>query len=137
MSRGKTSIGASFGGQSSAVDLEVSAGQVTGLTVQTLVANGPTSVGVGQPLSLQALASFSAGPTEDVSAQATWTSDTPGVATVSQGVVTGVSPGQATISASFQGVTGKLLVTVLGGGGGGAVRSSLVLDKAGTYTFNT
>ncbi len=48
-----------------------------------------------------------------------WTSETPSVATVSsKGVVTGVSPGAATITASSGGHAGQATITVTGGGAG-------------------
>jgi trimeric autotransporter adhesin len=57
------------------------------------------------------------GAGSDVTASATWISSNPAVATVSnlpgsQGHVAGVSPGSATISASFGGFTGTATVTV-------------------------
>ena len=140
LSGGTTTIGASLGEQIATANLSVTGAQVTALVVQTATPNASTSVAVGGSLSLQALASFSQGPSQDVSAQAVWVSDNPAVATVNQGVVTGVSAGHASISASFGGKNGSLQVTVLaGGGGGGGGRPSLLLDQIAKlpYRFNT
>ncbi|HET7500992.1 MAG TPA: Ig-like domain-containing protein, partial [Kofleriaceae bacterium] len=68
---------------------------------------------VGMTLQLTATGSFSDATTSDVSKAATWSSSDKAVATVSAtGVVTGVSAGSATITASFSGVTGSTSVTI-------------------------
>ena len=63
----------------------------------------------------------------DVTSQATWTSSTPAVATVSAtGLATAVSAGTATITASLAGSTSATAtLTVTGGGTGGAALASL------------
>lgn len=49
---------------------------------------------------------------EDVTGQATWGSLDEAIATVDKGVVTGVAPGEASITASFQGKSDTVTVTV-------------------------
>jgi hypothetical protein len=60
-----------------------------------------------------ATAALSNGTTRDVTAQATWSSSNPSVASVgSTGNVAGVSAGEADIVATYQGVTGRSHVTI-------------------------
>jgi uncharacterized protein YjdB len=62
---------------------------------------------------LVARALLSDGTTADVTAAATWSSDTPSVATVSSaGVVTAVAAGTAHVSATLNGVSGRSTITV-------------------------
>jgi O-glycosyl hydrolase len=66
--------------------------------------------GTGQ---LAALGIFSNGATTNLTAQTTWSSSNPSVASVTPaGLVTGVSPGSATISASLLGLTGSVSLAV-------------------------
>jgi hypothetical protein len=48
-----------------------------------------------------------------VAGSAAWTSDAPDVATVENGVLTGVAPGEATITAEFLDLSGSTTVTVV------------------------
>jgi probable HAF family extracellular repeat protein len=79
----------------------------------TLRSEAPTGtyldVGATLPLSVSAT-SVSGG--ELAGRTFTWASSNPAVATVADGVVTGVAPGTATISATNSGVTGQLQVIV-------------------------
>lgn len=60
-----------------------------------------------------ALATFSDRTTQTVTAQANWQSSVPSVATVSStGIVTGVTTGGTDITATYQGVTGLLQITI-------------------------
>jgi uncharacterized protein YjdB len=59
-----------------------------------------------------ATATRSDGSTQDVTTLAAWSSSMPSVATVSGGLVTAVSEGQTTISASYQEHVGTLTVEV-------------------------
>lgn len=84
----------------------------------------PTVSGVGvtgnaafanknQTSQLTATANFSSGAPQDVTSTATWGSSNSGIATVtSGGLVTAVGNGSATISATYQGTSGSLPVTV-------------------------
>jgi hypothetical protein len=59
------------------------------------------------------MATLSNGTTQNVTTSATWQSSNTGVATVtSGGLVTGVNFGQASISATYQGVSGPVTVTL-------------------------
>ncbi|MEI9936556.1 MAG: Ig-like domain-containing protein [Pseudomonadota bacterium] len=68
----------------------------------------------GTTRELAATATLTDSTTQDVTSQAAWTSSDESIATVDaiSGVVTGVAVGQATISASVDGVTGSTEVTV-------------------------
>lgn len=67
----------------------------------------------GQTHQLTAAANLSDGSTQNVSGLATWESSNPAVATVTTtGLVTAVAPGQAHITAAYQGQAGTLPVMV-------------------------
>ncbi len=69
------------------------------------------SVGLRTPLS--AFASYSDNTTQTITTLATWQSTNPAVVSVSQtGVAIAQGPGCAIITATYQGVTGSLQVTV-------------------------
>ncbi|HNS91093.1 MAG TPA: Ig-like domain-containing protein [Deltaproteobacteria bacterium] len=79
----------------------------------------PDSVSLAceQSLRLQAMGYFSDGSSRDITEDALWDSLNESVATVSntagdQGMVVGVSPGQTTIRASCEGVSGQAILTV-------------------------
>jgi len=81
-------------------------------TVSSLLVVGPTIVPTGQTSELTASASTSSGK-QVVTSGVTWQSSNPGVASVSDaGILTAIAPGTVTITASYQGVTGSLTVTV-------------------------
>lgn len=81
---------------------------LTGVTVS------PPAVTIATALqqSLAATASYTDGRDTSITGGAQWSSSAPGLARVSAGVVTGVAPGTAEISASFDGLTGTSQVTV-------------------------
>ena len=100
---------------------------VTVVPALTGVEVSPTTVNLtpGQTAQLAVAARYSDGSSLDVTTRATYVSSNPQVATVSgQGLVTAVAPGQATITASYQGEEATVRVTVsqlappVGGGGG-------------------
>jgi hypothetical protein len=91
------------------------------VTTATLVSISVTPVGAmvpaGYALALQAIGTFSDGTSRDLNSQVLWTSSNTSVATISnsvgtEGRVTGVVPGTATLSATSQGVTGGTVLTV-------------------------
>jgi trimeric autotransporter adhesin len=90
----------------------------TGLTVsnQTVIslAVSPNTVSIssGSSQQLTALATLSNNGTQDVTGSATWSSSNTAVATVSGGLVTGVSIGSATVTATYGGQTGSASVSV-------------------------
>lgn len=83
------------------------------LPVETVDVGGTATTTVSSTTQLTATANFYNETTDDVSATADWDTSDPAVATVdSDGTVTGVSAGSATISAFYRGTTGTLAVTV-------------------------
>jgi Bacterial Ig-like domain (group 2) len=98
------------------------------------------TLGVGETLSLELTVRDEEGesPSSDDLAAVQWTTSNSAVATVSpQGVVTGVAPGTATISAMLEDVTGSVQVTVAaappGCAAAGAVQS---LEVGRSVTLN-
>ncbi len=73
--------------------------------------DGETTLPVGSTLTITACAHLGDG-SENCAIQASWQSLQPEVASVENGVVTALSPGQATIQASYQGRTATLQITV-------------------------
>ncbi|MCY4662070.1 MAG: carboxypeptidase regulatory-like domain-containing protein [Acidobacteria bacterium] len=87
---------------------------VTSVTLQapTAFVDGGQVLVVGETVTLDACATFS-DDTERCGVDATWSSSSPTVATVSgSGLVTGVAPGETTISAVYERNTGRATVTV-------------------------
>jgi hypothetical protein len=70
---------------------------------------------IGQTVQLDAGATLSNGEYPDVTSVATWQSSNAAVATVSGGLVTAVAPGTVTISATYQGRTGTVNISVAPG----------------------
>jgi plastocyanin len=72
------------------------------------------SINIGATQQLTATGRFSDSSTEDLTCQATWVSATPSVATVSTtGAATGVSKGTSEVTASFNGINGSTMLTVV------------------------
>ncbi len=87
----------------------------SGPTVVSIAVEGPpgavTSVGEAGPFF--ATASLSDGTSQDVTADAQWTSSDPSVVTISAtGEGQAVGAGQSEVCATYQGVSGCVLVTV-------------------------
>jgi uncharacterized protein YjdB len=76
------------------------------------VAPATLSIADGEIGALTATATYSDASTADVTATASWVSSAPADATVSAGFVTGVDPGSATITATYQGQSDTCAVTV-------------------------
>jgi uncharacterized protein YjdB len=108
VSAGSATITATSNGVSATAQITVTAATVTSLAV------GPSgqSIAAGATAQFTATATFTDSSTADVSAQATWTTSDANTATVSGRTVTGVAAGNATISASYQGKSGGVQVSV-------------------------
>ncbi len=73
----------------------------------------PATLKVGQAVQITATGAYSSGPPQNITAQVQWSSDNPGVVKVdTTGKVTGESPGTATITATLNGVSQTIMVTV-------------------------
>jgi hypothetical protein len=70
-------------------------------------------LGVDGTQSFQAIATFDDDSTEDVTASAEWSSSDDAVASVDAGVVSGVAPGEATVSVRYEGSADELTLEVL------------------------
>ncbi|KLU61844.1 bacterial Ig-like domain (group 2) [Peptococcaceae bacterium CEB3] len=82
-------------------------------TVQSLtVSPSSASVQVGHTQAFTATAHYSDGSSSDVTSSASWTSSDTSVATMSGNVVSGVSAGTSTISATYGGFSGSGTITV-------------------------
>lgn len=110
---GTTAVFAQLGGLRARADLTVQAATLASIEV----APAMVSVEAGRTTSLRAVAWYSDNTTRDVTQQATWTSLTPAVATVTtsgsvRGQVRALVNGTATIRVSLQGQTATATVNV-------------------------
>jgi hypothetical protein len=113
---GTVTIQASYPGQPVATTQLTISGAVL-QAVQVTAPGGDASTPAGVPLQLTATGLYSNGTNRDLTSSVTWSSDTLAVATVSnfsgsQGLVTALAEGTATLSAAKDGHSGSLLVTV-------------------------
>ena len=111
---GTTTITATFSGLTASVQLTVTPATLAGLSVEPAALTLP----VGPKRPLRAMGHFSDGTTQDLTARAVWGSSNAARATVgdgafgAKGYVSGVSPGSATISASFGGIGASAAIDV-------------------------
>jgi hypothetical protein len=82
-------------------------------TVSSVAVNGSTDfTSIGQTVQLTATATFSDGATQNVSATATWQALSVGATVTSGGLVTAVTSGIVTITATYQGKSGMAQVQI-------------------------
>lgn len=111
---GGVGITATLEGQVAHATVTVSPATVTSLEITPAA----PSVAKGTTQQLQAVATFSDGSTLDVTEQAAWSSSDNAIASVTtvgvsgRGLLSGVSPGQAEITATWSGAIGKASATV-------------------------
>jgi uncharacterized protein YjdB len=110
---GTVTIGAALGSVNSSTGLTVNKNPLVSIVVTPV---NPT-ISVGQTEQLTATGTYSDGSTQDLTKTAHWSSPSAGVATINNGVsggglATGQGPGSATITATFQGVSGSTTLTV-------------------------
>ncbi len=88
-------------------------GGPTSQTVTSVTISGTLTItNVGLTSQLTATAHLARGTSQDVTADATWTSSNTGIATVSSGMVVANAVGAVTITAGYQNVTGSTRVTI-------------------------
>lgn len=105
---GSVQISASVGARSDTATLTV-----TPAVVQALVVTPSTlTLAIGQSAQLGATAQYSDDTHVDRTAQATWTSASPAIATVASGLVTGKATGATQITATLDGLDGSAVVEV-------------------------
>lgn len=107
----------SLGSTSSSQTSTSSTSSTTSSTTATLsslsVSSSATSVLPGSTLQLVATATYSDATTQDVSSSATWSSSSTSLATVStSGLVSGVSQGSVSITATLDSVSGSTNLTI-------------------------
>ena len=94
-------------------------GTTTPTVVGITIGGGVGPLNIGASLNLTANASMSDGTSKLITAEATWSSSAPALATVNAGVVTGLAVGSVTVTVNYGGQSAtRLLVIQLGGGGG-------------------
>ena len=110
---GSATITATYSGRTTTTKITVSSAALTSISI-----DGSTVVSVGQAILVAATGLFADGTKQDITAAATWTSSSTSLATVAldsasaKEKVTGVKAGSATISATYQGITGTASLTV-------------------------
>ena len=106
---GTVTLSATLLGVTATTSLQVNNASPTALQVIPAV----STIALGTKSQLQAIATFSDGSTQDVSAQALWSSDNPVIASVdSQGQVSGNGIGQASITATLGSVSRSVSLTI-------------------------
>jgi hypothetical protein len=82
-------------------------------TVSSVAVNGSTDfISIGQSVQFTATATFSDGATQNVSATAMWRALSVGATVTSSGLVTAVTSGAVTITATYQGKSGQAAVQI-------------------------
>ncbi|HEY5176453.1 MAG TPA: Ig-like domain-containing protein [Terriglobales bacterium] len=113
VSAGSTTIQATSGANNGSTGLTVTAGASL---VSIAVTPVNPSIAVGAPQQFTATGTYSDGTHQDLTSSATWTSTSPGVATInSTGLATGVSAGSTTIQAALGSINGSTTLTVTAG----------------------
>jgi hypothetical protein len=110
---GTTSIRADLGAINHSVSLSVVPAAPDLVSIN--ITPDPPTVGVGDSMQLGLTGLYSDSKTTDVAALAVWASDDEGVATVADGLVTGVAAGQVKIRASIGKLEASVTLTVTGG----------------------
>ncbi|MDW8283104.1 MAG: Ig-like domain-containing protein [Myxococcales bacterium] len=113
LSKGTTSIQASFAGQHGAIMLTVSDATLVSIAITPVA----PAIARGTSLQLVATGTFSDGSTQTLTTQVTWESSEMNIATVSntngsEGLATALDKGQTTIRASLGGITGSTRLNV-------------------------
>ncbi|MBL1277716.1 MAG: Ig-like domain-containing protein [Ectothiorhodospiraceae bacterium] len=108
ISTGNLTITTTLGAVSGNTSLTVTAAQLLSINVLP----SELSLAAGARQNLQAEGSFSDGSVQDLDGQVVWASDTPEVASVSNGALTALLPGNTRVSASLSGISGNASITV-------------------------
>jgi uncharacterized protein YjdB len=113
LTRGSTQVTATFSGLTGSSDVTVTAATV--VSISMFPASLSVTVGTQRQLTAQAI--YSDGSSKDVTVLATWQSSNRAVAGVSdglatRGIATAIAPGTATLTASYQGLSGTASMTV-------------------------
>ncbi len=110
---GRSTVTATLGAQSGSVAITSRPGSPLASTVIRITLSGANiSLPVGTTRALAATGRFFDQSTGDITDTATWTSSTPTVATVSDGVITAVGAGTAKVTVSRDGMSAQTLIFV-------------------------
>ena len=107
---GSSTIRAELRSSSQEATVQVGAAALLGISVSKTT----LSVATGAQDTISARAHFTDGSQQDITAQVGWSTSAPSIATVKQGVISGVAPGSATISAQYLDYVATTAVTVTG-----------------------
>ncbi len=107
---GASTIAAAYGGKVASTELAIAADSVIFVLVEPV----PSPLPVGATHPLRATALHADGTSADVTALATWSSDSTAVTVDANGVATMVAGGLATVSASYGGAVGLAAIAVTG-----------------------
>jgi hypothetical protein len=106
-------LAAACGGAPTAPSSPAAAAPATSAPSLSAVAITGTAPMVGGTAQFSAAATLTDGTSQPVTTQAAWSSSNPAIASVSlSGLVTGVGAGDADITAAYQGVSGKMRITI-------------------------
>ncbi len=106
---GSTNVTATLGSVTKSLPLAVSAAILESISVTA----AQSSFALGFALQLHATGTYSDSSTQDLTATVTWNTNNPAIALVnSTGLISGLSVGGITATASLQGISGSLAVTV-------------------------
>jgi uncharacterized protein YjdB len=107
---GTTAIRATFGGKSGTATVTVQGPSITLRSIA--ITPSPVTLAFGGSAQLTATGTFSDGSTQNLTANAAWSSSASSTVAVAQGLVSGVSAGTATVTASVGAVSATVSVTV-------------------------
>jgi hypothetical protein len=105
---GDVTITAAFGGFDDTAAVTVSPAELLSIAIDPPM----LSVAAGTSVTLTATGSYDDGSTADLTDAATWTSTDDAIATAPGGALEALTPGNATITASFEGVDGSMDILV-------------------------
>lgn len=106
VARGKATITAKYGGKSVTISIEV------GVVQSISVSKRLVSLKTGTSVQIVVTALMSDGSKKDVTSSTEWKSSSYKIADVENGLVTGIGPGSATVTASFGGKTATASIDV-------------------------
>ncbi len=143
MATGTTQITASYNGVTSTpTAIAVSAKSVTLTAIQI---SGGTTLSTSSSVQLKATGTYSDQTTQDITSTVSWASSKQSIATVQGGLTAGIGAGTTSITASLNGVTGSMTITVsaksatltaiqISGGTALSTSSSVQLKATGIYS---
>lgn len=108
VSAGAVALQAAYTGFIGVTTVTVTSAKLTGISLSPTAA----TIGVGASVGIKATANYSDGSAIDITSTAIWKSSDDATATVSSGVVKGVKVGNATVSATFGGLSSSAAITV-------------------------